>query len=63
MEELAPLTTQNQARIFKDFCSNLDIAILNMTIFSEAANLVQERMLKGLNKASGGHIGASMPDH
>ena len=54
--ELIPLGKAT-AKLFKEFCNNLDLAMKDAKVFPEAAGLADNRMLKGLIKASGGHIG------
>lgn len=54
--ELSPLGMAT-AKLFKEFCRNLDLAMVEADVFPEPANLASNRMLRGLIKASGGHIG------
>ena len=54
--ELSPLGKAT-ARLFKDFCQKLDLAMVEAKVFHEPADLASNRMLRGLIKASGGHIG------
>lgn len=43
--------------MFKEFCHKLDVAMQDAKVFSKPSNLSERRMLNGLIKASGGHVG------
>jgi len=54
--ELSPLGRET-AKLFKEFCHNLDLAMVAADVFPQSAKLSESRMLTGLIKASGGHVG------
>lgn len=57
--ELNPLTAKikDDRKLFRQFCIDLDSAMVDAEVLSRSSNLGQPSILTGLLKSSGGHVG------